>query len=162
MNILFLHGLESHLSSDKKQILEKYGNVIAPVMEYHSNPNTIEALYKEYLNQKINVIIGSSMGGFTGFYLSKLLNTPALLFNPALPYRSSVVQNIPAGRHEHHRLIQIVIGGQDDVILAKDNLEYLMKLMPIKHDLRIHLVTEMAHRIPIAVFESEVDLFFKP
>lgn len=67
MNILYLHGLESKLSDEKKAILKTYGTVIAPDLNYNSNPNTIQNLYDEYKNQEINVIIGSSMGGVQVF-----------------------------------------------------------------------------------------------
>ena len=95
MNILFLHGLESKLSDEKRAILETYGTVIAPDLEYKSNPNVIQNLYDEFKNQDINTIIGSSMGGFAGFHLANSLGICALLYNPALPYRNSIEQIIP-------------------------------------------------------------------
>jgi predicted esterase YcpF (UPF0227 family) len=161
MNILYLHGLDSNLSNEKKQILEQFGNVIAPDLDYRSNPNMIETLFNEYANQNIDLIIGSSMGGFAGFYLSKLLQIPALLFNPALPYRTSVLQNIPIIKNEHKHLLQIVIGNQDDIIRSADNLDFIMKLFPLKNDFRLHLLNELGHGIPVDIFESEVNLFFK-
>lgn len=121
----------------------------------------IKTLYNEYKNQDINAIIGSSMGGFAGFYLTQLMQIPALLFNPALPYRTSVLQNIPSIKKENNHLLQIAIGNQDDVILAKDNLEFITKLFPVKCDFRLHLINELGHGIPIDIFENEVDLFFK-
>ena len=161
MNILYLHGLDSNLSIEKKEVLVPFGNIIAPDLDYRANPNMIETLYNEYKNQNINFIIGSSMGGFTGFYLSKLLQTPALLFNPALPYRTSVLQNIPIINNVHNHLMQIVIGNQDDVILAKDNLDFIMKLLPLKNDFRLNLLSELGHGIPVAIFKNEVNLFFR-
>ena len=160
MNILYLHGLDSNLSNEKKQVLEPFGTIIAPDLDYRTNPNMIETLFNGYANQNIDLIIGSSMGGFAGFYLSKLLQTPALLFNPALPYRTSVSQNIPIIKDEHKELLQIVIGNQDDIIRAEDNLAFIMKLLPLKNDFRLHLIAELGHGIPLAVFESEVNLFF--
>lgn len=158
-NILFLHGLESHLIDDKKAILNKFGNVMAPHIDYHANPDAIATLFREYANQNIDYIIGSSMGGFAGFYLSAMLDTPALLFNPALPYRSQVAQNIPiVGKRNY--LMQFVIGQQDDIILAKDNLEYIVKLLPASTDIKIHIIKNLGHRISLEVFESETNLFF--
>lgn len=160
MNILFLHGLESTLTIDKKNILEKYGNVFSPDLDYKSNPNMIQFLCDEYQNQNIDVIIGSSMGGFAGFYLSKLLKVPALLFNPALPYHATE-QNIPNIDAVHEHLVQFVLGIQDDTIKAEDNLKYILNFVPRENDIRIHLLKDVAHRIPITVFEAEVNLFFK-
>lgn len=160
MNILFLHGLESPLTTDKKYILQKYGNVFAPALDYKSNPDMIQTLFYEYYKKNIDVIIGSSMGGFTGFYLSKLLKVPALLFNPALPYHATE-QNIPNIDVVHQHLIQFVLGIQDDTIKAEDNLKYILNFVPRENDIRIHLLKDLAHRIPVTVFEAEVHLFFK-
>lgn len=161
MNILYLQGLDSSLSIEKRQILEPFGNIIAPDLDYRANPNMIETLYNEYENKNIDAIIGSSMGGFAGFYLSKLMQIPALLFNPALPYRTSVLQNIPIIEEKNNHLLQIVIGNQDDVILAKDNLAFITNLFPVKYDFRLHLINELSHGIPFDVFAKEIDLFFK-
>ena len=160
MNILYLHGLDSNLSNEKREVLKPFGNIIAPDLNYRANPNMIENLYTEYKNQNINFIIGSSMGGFAGFYLSKLMQIPALLFNPALPYRTSILQNIPIINDDHNHLLQIVIGNQDDIILAKDNLKFILKLLPLKNDIRLHLISELGHGIPVAIFENEVNSFF--
>ncbi len=37
MTILYLHGLESKLSDVKRVVLEKFGTIIAPDMDYKSN-----------------------------------------------------------------------------------------------------------------------------
>jgi uncharacterized protein len=159
MNILYLHGLDSNLSDEKTQILEKFGNVIAPNLDYRENSNIIDLLFNKYKNENIDAIIGSSMGGFAGFYLSKMFQVPSLLFNPALPYRTSVLQNIPIIEKEHNHLLQIVIGNQDDVILAKDNIEFISKLLPFNCDFRLHINKELGHGIPLDVFENEIKLF---
>ena len=160
MKILYLHGLDSNLSIEKKEVLKPFGNIIAPDLDYRLNPNMLESLFKDYIKQNINVIIGSSMGGFAGFYLSKLMQIPALLFNPALPYRTSVLQNIPIINDEHKHLLQIVIGSQDDVILAKDNLDFIFKQLPFKNDFRLHILKDLGHGIPLDIFDNEVNLFF--
>ncbi|WP_395058429.1 hypothetical protein [Flavobacterium sp.] len=48
MNILYLHGLDSNLSIKKREVLEPFGNIIAPNLDYRANPNMIENLYTEY------------------------------------------------------------------------------------------------------------------
>jgi predicted esterase YcpF (UPF0227 family) len=95
MNILFLHGLESKLSEPKRAVFETYGTVIAPDINYKADPNGIQNLYSKYHNQDINIIIGSSMGGFAAYHLANSLGLCALLCNPALPYRSDIEQIIP-------------------------------------------------------------------
>lgn len=161
MNILYLHGLESKLSAPKRALLAIHGTVYAPDMDYKANQNMIATLQQEYKDKNIDVIIGSSMGGFTGFYLSKLMQTPALLFNPALPYRLNIPQVIPESTLEHDKAIHIVIGAQDDVIKASDNIAHITALLPFTTDLRLSILKELEHSIPVSVFKKEIDLFFK-
>lgn len=162
MNILFLHGLESKLSDEKRTVLETYGTVIAPDIDYKSNPNTIKNLYDEYQNQDINVIIGSSMGGFAGFHLANRIGVCALLYNPALPYRNSVVQNIATDLPtKQSPLMRIVLGGQDEVIKAKDNLAFLSQNCSDLKDCSIEIVNELAHQIPVHIFEEQTEAFFE-
>ena len=160
MNILFLHGLESKLSNGKRKILENYGNVIAPDLDYKANPNIIQNLYDEYQDQNINAIIGSSFGGFTGYHLANILGVCALLYNPALPYRSAeqiIPVNLPI---KQSLLMRIVLGGYDPIIKAKDNLIFLSQYYNEKTSYSIIIKNDLAHRIPIEVFEEETKGFF--
>ena len=162
MNILYLHGLESKLSDEKRAILEKYGNVMAPDMDYKSNPNMIDHLYNTYRNQEIDVIIGSSMGGFSGYYLANILNVRCLLYNPALPYRNTTVQNIPSQiPMTNTSFMRIVLGAQDTIIKAKDNLAFLSQHMTDKIDYTVKIRRDLAHQIPVNVFEEETKAFFE-
>ena len=162
MNILYLHGLESRLSDEKRVVLENYGSVIAPDLDYTSNPDMIQNLYDEFHQQNINAIIGSSMGGFAGFHLANALGVCALLYNPALPYRNSVVQNIPPDLPKKQSpLLRIVLGGQDEVVKAKDNLAFLSQNAGEFGDCTIEIVNGLAHQIPIDVFEEQTEAFFE-
>lgn len=161
MNILFLHGLESKLSDPKRAILETYGKVIAPDIDYKSNPNSIQNLYDEYHNQEINVIIGSSMGGFAAYHLVNSMGICALLYNPALPYRNDIVQNIPSDlTKKRSPLMRIVLGGQDDVIKAKDNLVFLSQNFSELKECTIEIINELEHQIPVTVFKNQTEVFF--
>lgn len=161
MNILFLHGLESKLSNKKKDILESFGTVFSPDIDYKSNQNVIQLLFDEYINKEINVIIGSSLGGFAAFHLANSLGICALLFNPALPYRTSVQQNIPLNLPQNSSsLMRFVLGAQDDVIKAQDNLLFLAQNFEITTDYIIAIKNDLAHQIPVDVFETETAAFF--
>lgn len=161
MNILFLHGLESKLSAPKKAILETYGNVIAPDLEYRSNPNVIQNLYDEYHDQDINAIIGSSMGGFVAYHLANSLSICALLYNPALPYRNEINQIIPVTLPTKPALfMRIVLGARDAVIKTKDNLAFLAKNSNPLTDYHISIKRELEHQIHLEIFEQETNAFF--
>ena len=160
MNILFLHGLESKLSQPKRELLEQYGTVLAPDLEYKTNSDIINMLHTQFQNKNIDAIIGSSMGGFTGFYLSKLLRVPALLFNPALPSRNAY-QAIPETDAQQNHLLQFVIGNQDDIVDPQQNLEFIIKHVARNADIKIHIINSMHHRIPIEILGSEAASFFR-
>ncbi len=162
MNILYLHGLDSSLNNEKRTVLEKFGTVYAPNIDYRNNPNTIKQLLTTYKKHdpEINVVIGSSMGGFAGYYISEVLNRPALLFNPALASRS-VAQEMPDTIISSLNLKHIILGAKDDVITPSETFQFLSKTIDNNIEYRIHLRPNLAHRIPIAVFEEEVDVFFK-
>ena len=162
MNLLYLHGLESKLSDEKRAILERYATVIAPDLDYKSNPNSIEQLFNSYRDEKIDLIIGSSMGGFAGYYLAQLFAIPCMLYNPALPYRGSTDQIIPDDLSMNATLsMRIVLGAQDDIIKAKDNLAFLAQHISDKTDYKIIVRKDLAHQIPVAVFEEETKAFFE-
>jgi predicted esterase YcpF (UPF0227 family) len=160
MNILYIHGLNGSLSDEKRSILETYGTVYSPSIDYEANPNSIEHLKEEFQNKDINVIIGSSMGGFVGYYLSIAFQRPALLFNPALVYRS-VYQNIPEYKNPFHSFKKIVLGAQDEVVYPKNTIVFIADRIKENTDFQISLRQDLAHRIPLDIFEEEVKTFFK-
>ncbi|WP_324720995.1 YqiA/YcfP family alpha/beta fold hydrolase [Salinimicrobium sp. HB62] len=159
MNILYLHGLDSKLSPEKREVLENYGKVISPDLNYYENPNAIETILGMYPDAEIDVVIGSSMGGFAGYHVSNALNKPALLFNPALVKRS-VIQNIPK-IEKTNTLKQIVIGQTDEVVSPADTLNFLPRNFNRTTDLHLHLVPENGHNIPVPLFKREVRSFFE-
>lgn len=161
MNILYLHGLESILNPDKRTVLERFGNVIAPDLDYKINPNVFEFLLKLNEENNFDVAIGSSMGGFMSYYFSNTVSCPALLFNPALPHRP-ILQNIPAlNPLRAAALLHFILGGQDDIIKASDNLKWLAENKLSNSDFKIYIHQQMGHQIPLDIFEIEVSEFFR-
>lgn len=160
MNILYLHGLDGDLAPEKRAILEKYGRVFTPAIDYRTEYNSIELLVEQYKNEKIKAVIGSSMGGFVGYYIADALQLPSLLFNPAL-YSRSVHQRIPTYKNPYLSFKQIVLGVDDDVINPKDTFTFLSKTLQEHTDYDIHVRQRLGHRIPVDVFKQEVEAFFK-
>ncbi len=159
MNILYIHGLNGSLSDEKRAILETFGTVYSPSIDYEADSNSIENLKEEFQDKDINVVMGSSMGGFVGYHLSIAFQKPALLFNPALVTRS-VFQNEPEYKNPNHSFKKIVLGAQDEVVYPKNTLVFIADRIKENTDYQISLRQDLAHRIPLNIFEEEVESFF--
>lgn len=160
MNIVYIHGLDSKLSPEKRAVLSKFGKVISPDIDYYSNPAAIDSILKEIKDQDIDVVIGSSMGGFAAYYVSTAIKKPALLFNPALKKRS-VEQEVPSFSIDSLSVKQFIIGAQDQVVDPADTLQFLSSCYNSFTDFHIHIRPELDHNIPVPTFEFEVRTFFQ-
>ena len=159
MTIIYLHGLESKLSDVKRAVLEDFGTVIAPDMDYKSNCEMFHYLMETYKNESIDCIIGSSMGGFMGYHMAMKLGCPALLFNPALPIRS-LNQNVPENIvPKENQRFSIVLGSQDETVPAIANLKYLSENLLPTVQFQIKIRPDLAHQIPLEIFEEECNAF---
>lgn len=158
MTILYIHGLNGSLTQEKRTILEQFGTVKSPSIDYENNADSINVLYTQFKEASIDVIIGSSMGGFAGFHLSRLLQLPCLVFNPALADRS-VFQTVPQTAAANKNTIHLVLGSKDTVVDPKATLDFLANALHTPQDYSISVRHDLEHRIPIAVFEEEVAKF---
>lgn len=152
-SILYLHGYNGSLTPAKQAILERYGNVAAPAIAYDRS---------DYFNKltdlahTTDVIIGSSFGGHTAHMLSLLYDKPSLLFNPAFITKSPAPDltglTIPLSKASY---TCIVLGKLDDVIMYRDNLEFVSRKLEL-NNVRVVEVDGLGHRIPEEVFEEQV------
>lgn len=155
--ILYLHGLDGSLSSEKRVVLEKYFDVTAPQIEYRENYNVFDDLNGSLRAKgEYKAIIGNSMGGCFAYYLSLYNSLPALLFNPALIFRSIDV-NLPT-IIDNNNPITFIIGGQDVVVSAKENTDWIVSKNN-NANFMLKWYNQMEHRVDIETFETEVDLF---
>lgn len=157
MNILYLHGLDSRLNDQKRRVLETHGVVFAPEIEYREDRNKMKRLISEFKNQTIEVVIGSSMGGFMGYHLADAFQVPALVFNPALAYRS-IPQDI-VSKDQSSNLKQIVLGTHDETVDPTTTLKYLADNIGVTN-YQIRIRQDLAHQIPLEIFTEEVKRFF--
>ncbi|WP_316849057.1 YqiA/YcfP family alpha/beta fold hydrolase [Pedobacter agri] len=160
MKILYFHGLDGHLSDDKRVALEKYGAVIGPQINYRLSDRNVEILTDQYHQEQIDIVIGNSMGGLMAYHISLAYGTPCLIFNPALPY-TSVPQQIPDIRRERTEMLQIVLGKLDEVINYHDTMKFLEETVAPNVEYKLHIHSTLPHRIDIATFEEELDSFFR-
>jgi len=155
MNILYLHGLMSSNKSQKTEWLKKNHMVFNPVLNYKENSGTIFKDLELLCEQnKIDLIIGSSMGAHLGFNLSNQFNIPSLLFNPSLEKNSIEkpkvveVENLTI-RHT------IVLGENDDVVIPSETLNFLEN----KKVNFVHTFESNGHRTPLDVFKKHFLIF---
>ena len=158
MNILYLHGLNSKLSDKKREVLEQYGQVYAPDINYSEKHFQPDLILKEFPNIEFNVVMGSSMGALNAYAISEIIGRPALLFNPPLSKYQEVESKSKFTRGLTSK--QILLGGSDDVVNAAETLNFLGKNLQ-KSVLNIKVLPQLGHRIPIDVFTDQVEKFFK-
>ena len=158
MKLLYLHGLNSKLSDEKRKILEEYGQVFAPDINYSEKHFQPDLILKEFPNTEFNVVMGSSMGALNAYAISEIIGRPALLFNPPL----NRYQEREASHKFTHGLSskQILLGGSDDVVDVAETLNFLGQNLQ-KSELNIKVLPQLGHRIPIEIFTEQVKKFFK-
>lgn len=127
MKILYLHGLGSKVGGEKVDWLRKEGHdVYNPKLNFQ-NPNCF-AYLKIYCNRfeaigGIDIIIGSSMGGYFAYELGKHYDVPVILLNPALHSRNFEPEIDSSGQFDPYVILGV--GEKDDVIDYKKTLEIL-------------------------------------
>ncbi len=157
MNILYIHGLNSKLSQEKTKVLEQYGDVYAPIINYELRHIQPLEIIKQFEDTDFNVIIGSSMGGLNAFIISENIGRPALLFNPPL------IKHMPLTFQNIHTIglatKTIILGRKDKIVDPTDTLKFLGKYSK-EAELNIKLYPNLEHRIPLELFKVEVEEFF--
>ncbi|APG60334.1 hypothetical protein [Christiangramia salexigens] len=157
MNILYLHGLHSKLSPQKRKILEIYGKVYAPDIAYEAKHIQPVEILKQFPDTEFNVVIGSSMGALNAYIISENIGRCALLFNPPLSkYKpvtfATTILKAVATKH-------IVLGGKDEVVNPAETLKFLGEHLATD-ELNIKTFPDLTHRIPLDLFEEQLKLFF--
>jgi len=154
--VLYLHGLESQQGGEKVEFLANKCYVHAPEMDY-SRKDIFPFLIQIMADFKPDVIIGSSMGGYSALILGALYNVPVIAFNPALHSRS-FNPNFPKFVEQHFpQNARIILGEEDTVIDPNKTLEYLKDRVKFAHpDLKVEHVDKMGHRVPFDIFINKI------
>jgi predicted esterase YcpF (UPF0227 family) len=86
VNILYVHGFGSKFDfdSEKVQTLQELGNVYGVNIDYTQPLSKTLAVCKHAINEyEIDLIVGTSMGGYTATMLGQMTNIPFVSINPA-------------------------------------------------------------------------------
>lgn len=87
MKIAYLHGLDSNNVGPKNKWLKSIFTTFDPFIDYREK-NIYQSIKTQVSDFNPDIIVGSSMGGYFAYLISKELNIKTLLFNPALHSRS--------------------------------------------------------------------------
>lgn len=155
MKVIYIHGLDSIPNPEKLAILEDIGlEVVSPFIDYDKEQDTVYERVKAFaVDENIDAIIGSSMGGFIGFWLGRDLNIPALLFNPAL-FFESMQQFIPVIEEDINAPAYVCLGEKDQRVDPVEVRKYLEKLNPNYENLKIVSASWLEHGIDLSTFRS--------
>ena len=96
MNILYLHGFgnEYDSASPKIKMLEKFGSVSGINIDYTLGFDYVYKLVSGIcLSEAIDLLVGTSMGGYTASHVGARLGIPFVALNPA------VTPNIALHKH---------------------------------------------------------------
>jgi len=151
MRVAFFHGLDSAPVSEKTYALrETFDEVYDPAMDY-KNPEMFNIVLKHLQENPVDLLIGSSMGGYFAYCLSTILGTRTLLFNPAVHSRplEPIVQL--GGKESNHL---IVLGNTDTIITPKETEIFFNDVSGV------NIIREdIGHTVPIEVFKKYIRLY---
>jgi hypothetical protein len=162
--VLILHGLGGEPSKEKSDIFEKRGyEVIFPHIDYIQewNKDKCKSIFNYLIkiSKNIDLIVGQSLGGYTGFLLSNILNVKTILINPALDRNKTKLDiknfDIDYSIKYQNKNIEIYFGELDNLIpmkitqnfLKENNLNYKQVIIP-----------NMEHRSPAKKIEEILNI----
>lgn len=145
--VLILHGLGGKPTSEKSEVFYKRGfDVIFPHIDYIKEweKDRCKSMINNLVNisRDVDLIVGQSLGGYTAFLLSNILNIDTILINPALD-RSKTKLDIKYFDTDfnikyNNPNIEIYFGGLDTLIpmeitkkfLKENGLKYKQIIIP--------------------------------
>ena len=155
---LYIHGLDSSPKAEKLACIQKHSQTKALHLDYRNTPDAFDVLSNLIEKEGVTHIVGSSFGGFLGFWLAEKYGLPCLLFNPAIGMKTIEM------KHEQHfgncpqRLV--IIGQKDNVVLPETTLRFLDSHPSSNRTQRIVLCNNLEHQIDLSTFGEFVDYFF--
>lgn len=128
VNCLYIHGLHSKINDAKIEILEKYfDKTTALNIDYLNQPDTFYILKELCEKESVDFIVGSSFGGYFGFYLSRALQLPSVLFNPSLYFGEQDSIFIKEKPIQSSPFSYFVMGEKDETVPLKTTQEFISK-----------------------------------
>lgn len=155
-SVLYIHGFESSPVAPKTSAIADLGcTVIAPQIHYKEAKGTFERLKKLALEYKADWLIGSSLGGYSAFWLSQYLQIPTLLFNPALAFRR-IDPGLISEKIEITNCNHVIFLGMQDTTVDPVSTKTWLKQQGIIDQVQIIEHPENGHQISLQVFKETI------
>lgn len=153
---LYIHGLRSQVKPAKRAILEKYfDRVYAYDIDYGIRKDAYDYLLAACRREGIDFIVGSSFGGYLGFYLAGELGLPSLLFNPALLYGGHDDVYVPRKVRRPVPFSLFVLGMRDEVVRPETTRQFLAA-HPEERGIHVMECNWLPHQIDLKTFDAAV------
>ena len=153
---LYIHGLHSSVRPEKRKVLEKlFANVLAFDIDYGQQTNVYNTLMKVCHEQHVDLIIGSSFGGYLGFYLAAELGIPSILFNPALMFGKEDKTYVTQSNRQPVPFSLFVVGAMDTVVPPESIDNFIIK-HPEESGIHVMKCSWLKHQIDLKTFEAAI------
>lgn len=157
MRTIYIHGLDSSPKTEKIEILTENKLVVSALhLNYREETEVYEKIKKAALDTEAQFIIGSSLGGYLGYWLSHDLKLPCFLFNPALHYEASFGWALPNIEEKGCPLRLVALGANDDIVDPNRNWEYFMQNKDNTKQ-KVIKCSWLAHEIDLDTFAETVN-----
>lgn len=115
MNILYIHGWGSEFDSGSNKVtqLSRLGSVVGPNLDYTQGLRAVLDECKGWIQEHdIDLIVGTSLGGYTASHLGARTGLPFVAVNPAINPRESLEKYLGEGvdhvGHQYHLRPEVI------------------------------------------------------
>lgn len=156
MKTLYIHGLDSFPVPEKLDILSKHNlEVVSLHIDYRTEPDVYQVLKSYAIDEKVEFLVGSSLGGFLAYWLGEDLGLPVLLFNPAMSYME-LNEYMPEITNRLCPARFVVIGAFDETVDPEENVEWFRNIDDGECHQRVVVCDWLYHQIDFVTFEEMV------
>jgi len=160
-SILYLHGLDSAPIAVKTSVLADMGfTVIAPMMHYREEKDLYVRLKNIAQHFNVKAIVGSSLGGYTAFWLGQEMGVPVVLLNPALSFYDRDPGLVPKNIQSVDIPVFIYQGAKDDTVDPEATKQWLADHYPGLKP-RYHIEPKEKHQVNPRLFSQLMQQAFR-